>query len=444
MQIEIFGYFIIPLGIVLLFFDKKWLLYMTAIFAGFTATSILRIGGDLSVQPSYYLGMLFIIKQLIDIIKTRKIELPDKRLLIFVGICLASLIMPNLVQNAGVEVISQEGKFELVRFTSKNITQMMYLLYCFTLYIFTKDYLKDKKEEKELLLKFIIYGCVIVCFLAIYQQIAYNLDLEFDAVFRSNPNGNVQTMGGNLRLYSTTIEPSMLAYYLVAVLALVITIKRDIIKYKYPIILLIMVIGILTTSSTFLFGLFVLGAITVFNTIFQKDKDLRRRNIHVLKRVLILGIIALVVILITNVVKPNIIKGTITSTIDKVNQENTSGQERSQALIQHTKIGLKYPLLGVGFGTARSKDLFSTWLCNTGVLGLGVFIWYLISLANKLRKTNSYIAYGISNYLIVLFACAFISVPEPYNLFIWLMFALGENMIDEPVKEGKEKVIEEI
>ena len=35
MQIEIFGYFIIPLGIVLLFFDKKWLLYMTAIFAGF-------------------------------------------------------------------------------------------------------------------------------------------------------------------------------------------------------------------------------------------------------------------------------------------------------------------------------------------------------------------------------------------------------------------------
>ena len=37
-------------------------------------------------------------------------------------------------------------------------------------------------------------------------------------------------------------------------------------------------------------------------------------------------------------------------------------------------------MLGVGFGTARSKDLFSTWICNTGVLGLGVFIWYLISL----------------------------------------------------------------
>lgn len=44
MQIEILGYFIIPLGIILLFFNKKWLLYMTALFAGFTATSILRIG----------------------------------------------------------------------------------------------------------------------------------------------------------------------------------------------------------------------------------------------------------------------------------------------------------------------------------------------------------------------------------------------------------------
>lgn len=372
--------------------------------------------------------------------------LPDKKLLIFMGICLLSLMMPNLIKNSGIEVINQEGQFELVKFTSKNITQTIYLLYCFAIYIFAKDYLKDKNKEKQTLIKFIIYGCILVCILGIYQQIAYCLNWEFDSIFRSNLNGNVQTMGGNLRIYSTTIEPSMLAYYLVAVLALIISLNSEKYKYRYmlPIVILIMVIGVLTTSTTFILGLGVLGTITIFNCIFEKNTDLRKRNVDILKRVLIIAIIAILVILIVGLINPNIIKAAITSTIDKVNQENQSGQERSEALIQHTKIGLKYPLLGVGFGTARSKDLFSTWICNIGVVGLGMFAWYLIDIANKLKKTNSYTSYAISNYIIVLFACAFISVPEPYNLFIWLMFALGENMIKEPVREGKEQVIEEI
>ena len=58
-----------------------------------------------------------------------------------------------------------------------------------------------------------------------------------------------------------------------------------------------------------------------------------------------------------------------------------------------------------------------------------IFIYYLIDLIRKLRKNKSNIAYGVANFIIVVFICAFVSVPEPYNLFIWFMLAMGESLV---------------
>ena len=427
MQIEILGYFVIPLGIILAFFNNKYLMYATLLLIGFTGSSIVNIG-DLSIQPGYYLETIFIIKQVIDIIKNkRKLEI-NKLMLIFIILCVCSIIMPKIVEWMNIQVINQDGELTNATFTSHNITQLMYLIYCFIFYIAMTDYLKQNTEEMKNAINYLIIGVVVVAVLGIYQELAYIFNLPFDIIFRSNVNGNVQPYGSFVRIYSTTIEPSMLAYYLVAMLALIISIPEENIKHKYLIIALILLVGFGSTSSTFLLGLVTTAIILIFNVITEKNKANKERNKNILKRSLIVLLIGFICLAVIYIINSDIVTNIFTGLIQKITRSNLSGQERSSAFINHLIIGLQFPILGIGFGTVRSKDLLSTWICNIGILGTGIFIYYLIDLIKKLRKNKSNIAYGVANFIIVVFICAFVSVPEPYNLFIWFMLAMGESL----------------
>lgn len=427
MQIEILGYFVIPLGIILAFFNNKYLMYATLLLIGFTGSSIVNIG-DLSIQPGYYLGTIFIIKQVIDIIKNkRKLEI-NKLMLIFIILCVCSIIMPKIVEWMNIQVINQDGELTNATFTSHNITQLMYLIYCFIFYIAMTDYLKQNTEEMKNAINYLIIGVVVVAVLGIYQELAYIFNLPFDIIFRSNVNGNVQPYGSFVRIYSTTIEPSMLAYYLVAMLALIISIPEENIKHKYLIIALILLVGFGSTSSTFLLGLVTTAIILIFNVITEKNKANKERNKNILKRSLIVLLIGFICLAVIYIINSDIVTNIFTGLIQKITRSNLSGQERSSAFINHLIIGLQFPILGIGFGTVRSKDLLSTWICNIGILGTGIFIYYLFELVKRLRKNKSNIAYGVANFIIVVFICAFVSVPEPYNLFIWFMLAMGESL----------------
>lgn len=433
MQIEILGYFIIPLGIVLFFLNEKWLLYATILFMGFTGASIINIGSELSIQPSYFLGMMFILKHLLNVLKNKKIVKPSNILVIFLIICLCSIVMPILVKNDGVIVIDQDNKYSQVEFSSKNITQLIYLFYCFVFYWITKDYFNEYPEKKKDTIKILIYGSILVAILGLYQELAYVLGLEFDKIFRSGVHGNVQPYGSFTRIYSTTIESSMLAYYIAPIIVLLLCLNdNNIIKHKYLVLFLLIIVGICTISTTFFLG------IISFIIIVLMEK--RFKNIHnkrVTKRIFITSIIAIVALTIVYSVNKDIINSLLTTTQGKIDKTSVSGTERTTSFLQHVKIGFEYPFLGVGFGTARSKDLFSTWICNVGVLGLSIFIFYLFFTINRLKNSKDELSYSVSQYILILFICAFTSVSEPYNLFIWYAFALAENIIAE--KNEKEK-----
>lgn len=430
MQIELLGYFIIPLGIILFFLDKKWILYATIFFMGFTGASIITINNELSIQPSYYLAMIFIIKHIITIANKKKIVKPNILLCIFIFICIASLIMPSLVQNQNVYVINQDDVNTSVKFTTQNFTQLMYILYCFIFYWIVKDYLKTKPEIIDTSIKVLIYGAIFVCILGIYQEIAYVMNWEFDKIFRSGIHGNVQPYGTFIRIYSTTVEPSMLAYYIAPIFTLVICLNKNFIKYKYVILFLIFLIGIGTTSTTFFIGIVFFIITMLINLIISQSKQNNRMNMRIVKRITVSVCIGILAIAIIYCLNKNIIDVLITSTTDKIALENESSIQRTSSFIQHFKVGIKYPLLGVGFGSARSKDLFSTWLCNIGAIGIGVFIVYIINLLMRLRKTNSEKAVGITSYVAVIFICAFTSVSEPYALFIWFGLSVAETLIN--------------
>jgi hypothetical protein len=126
--------------------------------------------------------------------------------------------------------------------------------------------------------------------------------------------------------------------------------------------------------------------------------------------------------------------------LEKFSGTNLSGSERITSLIHHLNVGLNYPLLGVGFGAARSKDLFTTLLANVGVFCTSLLVIYIITMRYKLNRitdiTISQFSQGFSYYLTIVFIVMFISVPELYFLYVWIGMAISEGLL-KIVKQRK-------
>lgn len=434
MEIGIIGYFLIPLGIFLFFKDIKYLLYLIIFFSGFTATSVISFGNNFSLQPGYYFGILFIFKSFLFMYNKKMLIKPDKFLFVFMFISVLSIIMPTLINSKDIFIMNQDSLLSNILFTSSNITQLLYLLFCFIVYLCIKNYFYHNPSEIEQTIKILLYGTIVVCLLGFYQELAYINHWEFDKFFRNGIHGNTQGAINFVRLYSVAQEPSMLAYFLVPMVALGLSLEENILKNKMLFLLLIILTGIISTSTTFIIGLAALVLKIIFDKLIlliKNIEDEKQRIGYILPVIFFTFILLLIVIVNLNpIIKDTLINGSY----DKLIGNNLSGKERSSIFRIHINTAMQYPFLGVGFGTARSKDLLSTWLCNIGFIGTGIFILYLYKLITKL-KNISRLTYGISNYIFVLFVCAFTSVPEPYNLFIWIMFSIAEVLISKGYKD---------
>lgn len=435
MQIAIIGYFLIPLGIFLFFKDIKYLLYLIIFFSGFTATSIINFGSNFSLQVGYYFGILFILKSFLLIYNKKMLIKPDKFLFLFMIISILSIIMPTLIKSKDIFIINQDSLATNIFFTKENITQLVYLLFCFILYCCMKNYFYDNSSEIKTSIKILLYSTVVICLLGFYQEFAYIRHWEFDKFFRNGIHGNTQGGISFVRLYSVAQEPSMLAYFLVPMLALSVSLEKNILKYKIPFLLLIISTGIISTSTTFIVGLCALILKVTFDKLILIINNIKNENQkigYILPIIFFIFIILLIIIINLN---PSIKDILINGSYSKFIGNNISGKERSSSFRIHLNVAMQYPFLGIGFGTARSNDLLSTWLCNIGFIGTGIFLFYLYKLITKLKNISK-LSYGISNYIFVLFACAFTSVPEPYYLFIWIMFSISEVLIDKEYSQN--------
>ncbi|MGL5594463.1 MAG: hypothetical protein ACRDDH_11055, partial [Cetobacterium sp.] len=229
---------------------------------------------------------------------------------------------------------------------------------------------------------------------------------KFDEIFRMNPSSNIQPYGNFIRVSGPNIEPSMFSIFLILIVSILLF---DNIQKNYKDIILLIMNGILTTSSTFFVGLFL---ICLNYIIFSKNR------VKILKIVILISLLYLFLILIY----PQILFLT-TGIIDKIFGKGISGSERSFDMINHFKVGLAYPLTGIGYGMARSKDLISSWIANIGFLGVGLFI---LSILASVKKTNTKTK-GFYVGLVVIFLLEFISVPEPYFIYIWLIWGIMDS-----------------
>jgi hypothetical protein len=431
MEITILGYLLIPIGIFLLFFKKDYLLFLVVFFSGFTGSSVINFSSiTFSLQPSYYFGILYLLKHLIDIFfNTKSIVKPNKILFVFLWFCLLSLIAPLFIKE--VVVLTPDNKYESVDLKLQNITQFAYLLYCFIIYWMVKDYLKSDFTKIKQITKVFMSSAIIITILGIYQEIAFVNNLPFDEIFRSSLHANIQPYENFIRVSSVAGEPSMYALFLVPIFALTLLIDKHTFYFKNVLLILLIISGILSTSTSFLFG------ITFFIIIFLVDKlmkfNYKKTDLRIIKNFMFLSLVFGGITYIAFTVNEKIKLLLTDDVIKKITGENVSGMERTQTMLYHLSISLEYPFLGVGFGSARSKELFSTLLVNIGYFGTLVLVIYIIYICSKLLQIQhgemKLLARGYLYYILTLFFILFVSVPEMYFLYIWIMLGVSESLI---------------
>jgi hypothetical protein len=435
MEITLMGYVLIPIGICMLFLDIRYLLFMTVFFSGFTGSSVINVRYlNFSLQPAYYFGIFLILKYILKVLLTKRTsELtlikPNILFCFFMFICSFSMFMPFFLSGKGIYVLTPDNIYKEVGFSIQNLTQFTYIIYSFLIYWLFKDILTKNEELIHKCIYSFLISSLIICVLGVYQVVANKYNLPYDDIFRGGVHGNVQARGGFVRTYAVAIEPSMFAYFVAPVLGFSLFITKF--KFKVVLIFMLLVAGVLSTSTSFFIGILILYFIAFFDK-FVKFKH-TIKDLRFMKKSFLL-VVLLGIIIAFLFYSEESIKYLLTDDIfDKVNRENNSGIERWESFYSHFLIGSKYFLTGVGFGMGRTKDLLSTWIVNIGYIGVGLFIWFIIDLCRKLNKVVSKayvdIAKGYVYFILIVFGIAFVSVPEPYYLFIWINIAIAEAII---------------
>lgn len=405
MAITLIGYLLIPIGVFLFFFrPTKWLFYGSVIFSGFSGTAIMIIGGDLGLQPSYFFALLWMIKVVCkknSLIKDYKHQ--SKPLIIFMFIATTSILMAK-IKSGNITIMNVDGKIDSLGFTTWNITQLAYLWFSFLYYYFIICYYRnvDSNVLKNVKDCFLL-GVFLVCVITVYQVLAFQINLPFDVIFRQNVHGGIQ----GRRVYGPCLEASMLCYYIVCALPLAIRAGK---WWSVPLVLLIGFIGIYSYSSSFLLGLILW--IIIECVLFFKV-----RHLFKIRNILLFTVLIILLIVAGLIFRSSVLKA-VKKIMVTFAGANVSGLERISAFNIQMNAFRKSPILGVGFGSCRSKDLFSTWLASLGILGFFPLVWFLIKSISIPNADN-----GIRNANIILWCVMFVSVAEPYNLFIWFLLA---------------------
>ena len=395
-----------------LFIFKKLedIFYLFLFSTPFTATSLLNIVG-ISISFPIFIGVFFIFKYFIEVLRKKKIKkIYINKFLFLFFFYFIFLIFSPLFFTCDFKVTSNLGNeffnFQFIPKLTYIVTHILYISYCYILYLITLSCINIKNISFYKIIIIYKKSFYAVFIFIICEIIAYKLGItkEFNQIFKMNESTTIQGFGNFLRIAGPNLEPSMLSVYLLVSLGIFYFTKNN--KELF----LCIGLGLLSTSSSFILGLVIYFIIFIF----------RKKKKEYLKLIIVL-ISAIILIFIIIYIYPQLLKLFI-GMVDKINGKGISGGDRKFNLVHHIVISLTVnPFLGIGYGIARSKDLLSTWMVNIGYIGVVSFVIALFkSTLNKKNRKKKFI--GIA--LIVTFIVEFISVPEPYFLYLWCLWGI--------------------
>ncbi|HFE9684205.1 O-antigen ligase family protein [Clostridium perfringens] len=460
MEVTIIGWIVIVLTIYCFFRNEEWLLYLGIFFSTFTATSIFNIQKTITGMPPFYFIIAFwILRVMINYFKAgNKIDINQvfkvikknkliKALLIFSII----LILGELFMLITGNVINIYDKLNKVSFTLKfsgsNITQPIYILLMIVFSIVLSLKLRSKEKIKKVIIVFII-STLFALVWGIIQFCMFYLNIEYPAYLFNNNIAlaqlHYQMVYGIKRVNSIALEPSTFSLNILALLPLIMTLwlaNFKIIENKFKsnslllgIILITLVCGILTTSSTAYIGIFLtVLLLTIYISFFSiKNGEFRKNKIRLILFYIILLISAFIVMFL--VIKVfDVYWGTLFDmfkdmTINKINLE--SGHERGNAIKITFQIFKQSPILGIGWGSFRSLDLLTNILSSMGILGLLSYfyiIFVVINTALKRRNNDEVVIIGLTLTVVVMSIALLISIPDLIFGYYWMVIVITYN-----------------
>lgn len=368
------------------------------------------------LQPGHFILMFWVIAYLFKtILYNQKITLYkyDGWLMLFIIFTVLSIIFSSLIEyNALVYGIGNGLQLRSSNVTFQNITQLLYLITGLFLYFLLVDYVEKVDNGNKLVIKAIIFSGFIVNSIGLYQIFANFFDLPFQSIFRNDARGMWQTMN---RVQATMNEASIYGQFCSLILPVYIW-DSNLNKNKMYRILLIalnIATGIVSRSTTYLMALVVIVGISWFFYT-KAGKNFFR------------GILLLCAIIITALslyAFNESMQLLIDVAIKKFQFDNGSAIERTTIAIDMLHTGFSYPILGVGYGSGRSTDLYTSLFATIGILGTIPFFIFLFCLMRKsiqkIKLPEGKIAFLIICALLV----SFLTCPDLNVLFVWVFIA---------------------
>lgn len=395
MEVTPIGWALLILGPALMVVRPRWL-YVAAIFSlPFTAAEVANVGSGLDsagVQTSMFLGSLLILSRGISILWKTRIWLPHKgrASIIWLGLFIAvtglSLVMPLWIDGhvqVPAEVVTDLSSTPLY-LRSRNITSVLYMVFGFAFaYLIAET--NQRPGMLRLTLKSFFAGSAFSALWGLMEFACKISGIEYPAMIFNNGTG-ISKLGytslflaeGVPRLSSVSVEPSIFAQTLLVALSLYLPFVFGELRIFGKVMdrllfTLMLVVLCLTSSSTAYIGIFII-LLLVF-ALFGIRGVLRPR--HVTVPLAGLGAAALLYASV-----PIVRQGLDAILFSK--SEDASAVERLITISNSYEMFLKYPVLGIGWGSITSHDLIFNILANAGLLGLLTFTVAMYSIFRSL------------------------------------------------------------
>lgn len=402
MQLTIFGFVIIAIGLILLFSASRMAMMLfvlsVTLLGGSAAISLPSLGG--STIPPAHLAIVFLVLRALTPNKAgmtavgRSIE-ANLVLVFFVlyGV-FGAMILPRLFQNALFVTPLRPNPtrdvfaVEALRFTNQNVTVAVY--YLATLFSAFGAYIlaMDRRAQVAVPRTAAIIGAVHAV-LGLLSVIFKNQLGWFFSFFRNGFYAQLdQSVGDLARMNGIFAEPAIYAVYGFTwfVFLMELWLRRVDPRMTGGAAALLGIALLLSTSSTAYIGIVGYGLILLMRFAFIPGTISSRQSATLLTAALAM----VTIVLSLAVISPEL--GTkIVGIVDKV----TVGKIDSESAIQRAfwaKQGITAFLvsngLGIGPGSFRSSSLLTAILGSMGVLGSIAFLWHLTRAFMPLRKST--------------------------------------------------------
>jgi hypothetical protein len=390
-EFTVTGLILFILGVFVYIHSPRNLSYLAIFFIPFTATAIINFSSGFWLTPFQLFGLMWLLNRIQTSLITKKALFPKQLKLYliliytFITVVFLSATMPMIISGNLSITSSTLGDFSTssLGITTRNLTAPFYVFFggIFSLLIASQN---SQYENLLKSLKTLVLSSAFTSLWGLLQFASFFSRIEYpSSIFNNTANESAQHYnqlltdlggfsGGLIRISSVAAEPSVLAQFLIVVIPILLFskfLKKTIFSrfIDSTILYTNIIILFLSTSASAYIGAFFIAIYSLATLFSLRLIGWRIIFLFALIQSIILylyfrfdGISELINLYLFNKLSTG------------------SGSERIRTVFLALSYFEKYPILGVGWGSITSFDMFIFIMSSTGFLGLLSFLGLII------------------------------------------------------------------